>query len=222
MVTALVFAALLGGYSIFIKDSTYTSKSTYVMVKIPTQYTDQDHNTAVTTGLSAAEVEAMQLMIEMSEQVLETTSFLTVIKDEVKARNPEYSSITVGQLEEMISIKVVGEATVFDISTTSKDPKLSYAVALVVEDLLPEKIEEVFSSYSVQIKHIDEPRLSTAPNSKGTFRNAVIGLLGGAIVSMLVVFIIAKLDVIVRTKEKLEEQIAIPVIGVIPHLDEEA
>ena len=219
--TAFVFAAILGGYSAFVKADTYTSKSTYVMVKVPTQYVDQNSNTAITTGLSAAEVEAMQMMINMAEQVLETNDFLNEVKALVVERNPEYANISVSNLKDMISIKVDGEATVFNISTTSGDPDKAYAVALVVEELLPNMMEDVFSSYSIRIKHIDAPRLPTSPNSKGTIKNAIIGALGGAVLSMLVVFVVAKLDVVVRSKEMLEDNLTIPIIGVIPRYNEE-
>lgn len=222
VIVAVAFAAVLGGYSVFLEKDTFTSKSTFVMVKTPTQYGSESGNNAITTGLNGAEIEAMQAMIAMSEQIMETNSFLSIIKNELVARDASFSSVTLAELKQMLSIKVVGEATVFNVSVTSGNSRLSYEVADVVHDMLPEKIEEVFSSYSIKIKDIDPPRVSTRPNNKNTLRNAIIGFAGGALVSMLVIFVVSKLDVVVRSKEKLEDNFDIPVIGVIPHLDDEA
>ncbi len=218
---AIIFAALLGGYTFLFVDHTYTSKSTFVMVKTPTQYGTEDGNNAITTGLNSSEITAMQSMITMSEQIMKTNDFLDTVKSELVTRNPSYSSVSVKRLREMLSIEIDGEVTVFYVSSISEDPDLAYEVADIVHDKLPEKLEEVFSSLSVKIKDIDLPRVATSPNSKGTVRNAIIGFAGGAIVSMLIIFVISMLDVYVRTKEMLEENFEFPVIGVIPHLENE-
>ena len=213
---AVVFAALLGGYSMFIKDDTYTSTASFIMVKIPTQYNGNGSNTAITTGLSAGEIEAMQSMIEMAEQVMETTDYLGKVKTKLVERDARYESISISNLKSMLSIKVVGEATCFDLSAISEDAQLSYDVTDIVYETFPSVIESVFDSYSVTIKIIDPPLKAQKANSKGVFKNVVIGALGGGILALLLVFVISKIDVTIRSKEKLEQSFDIPVIGMIP------
>ena len=217
---AVIFAAILGGYSMFIKDDTYTSTSSFIMVKIPTQY-DEDSNGAfaITTGLSASEISAMQSMIGMAEQIMETKDYLKTVKEGLVNVNPEYMSVSVQELRNMLSVKVVGEATVFDLSVISEDPELAYLVSDIVYHTFPNVIEEYFDSYSISIKVIDTPVKATSPNSKGTFRNAVIGGLAGVVLSMLVIFVISKLDIVIRSKEKIEQGYDIPVIGLIPRFE---
>ena len=218
---AVVFAGLLGGYSMFIKDDTYTSKASFVMVKIPTQYNDSTGTTAVTTGLTASEIQAMQSMISMSEQVIQTHEYLSNVKAQLVARDARYESISVSQLRSMLSIKIVGEATCFDLSVISADSQLSYDVSDIVYQTFPNVIEDVFDSYSVTIKMIDPPRKAASANAKGTFKNAVIGGVAGGILSALAILVISKLDVVIRSKEKLENSFDIPVIGLIPRFEEE-
>ena len=220
-IVSIVFAAVLGGYTAFIQRDTYSSTSTFVMVKIPTQYGDEDTNGAVTTGLNSAEIDAMQKMITMSEQILKTTDFLNVIKLALAEKYPQYASVSISTLKQMLSIKIDGEATVFKLVAISTDAKLAYAVADVVHEKMPDKIEDVFSTYSIRIKDIDQPRQPGSPNSKGTLKKAAIGFIGGAVLSMLAIFVISKLDVVVRNKEKLEDSFDIPLIGVIPTVEEE-
>ena len=217
----MIFAGLLGGYSMFLKDDTYTSTASFVMVKIPTQYNENSSSTAVTTGLTASEIEAMQRMISMSEQVIKTNEYLSDVKEQLVARDAKYESLSVGALRQMISIKVVGEATCFNLSVISTDAQLSYDVTDVVYHTFPGVIEDVFDSYSVTIKMIDPPLKASNANSKGVFKNAVIGGFAGAILSVLVVFVISKLDVIVRSKEKIENSFDIPIIGLIPRFEDD-
>lgn len=216
---AIVFAALLGGYSMFIKDDTYTSTASFIMVKIPTQYNENTGSTAVTTGLSASEIDAMQSMIAMSEQVMETNEYLSTVKEKLVERDPRYANISVSALKEMLSIKVVGEATCFDLSAMSTDPQLSYDISDIVYHTFPAVIEDVFDSYSITIKIIDPPLKASSANGKGVFKNAVIGGFAGAVLSALLVFVISKLDVVVRSKEKIEQSFDIPIIGMIPQFE---
>lgn len=218
---AIVFAGMLGAYSMFLKADTYTSKASFVMVKIPTQYNDSTGTTAVTTGLTASEIQAMQSMISMSEQIIQTHDFLTKVKEKLVERDVRYENVTTAQLKQMLSIKVVGEATCFDLSVISEDSQLSYDVADIVYQTFPGVIEDVFDSYSVTIKMIDPPRKPASANSKGTFKNAVIGGVAGALLSALAVFVISKLDVVIRSKEKLENSFEIPIIGLIPRFEED-
>lgn len=218
----IVCAAVLGGYTMFIKEDTYTSKAKFIMVKIPTQYAEDSGTTsAVTTGLNAQEIEAMQQMISMSEQVMETDDYLITVKEALVAKDEKYKSVSLGQLRQFLSIKIVGEATVFDLSAVTNDAQLSYDILDVVYHTLPSVIGETFKSYSIEIKVIDSPDKATSADGKGVLKNTVIGGLAGVVLSMLAVFIISKLDVVVRSKEKLEQSFDIPIIGMIPRFDDE-
>ena len=220
-IVAIVFAGLLGAYSMFIKDDTFTSTASFIMVKIPTQYNENTGTTAVTTGLTASEIQAMQSMISMSEQVIETNDYLEKVKEKLVSRDARYEGVSINRLRDMLSIKVVGEATCFDLSVVSTDSQLSYDVSQIVYETFPSVIEDVFDSYSVTIKIIDPPRKAVSPNSKGVFKNAVIGGFAGAILAVIVVFIISKLDVVIRSKDKVEKSFDIPIIGIIPRFEDD-
>ena len=55
--------------------------------------------------------------------------------------------------------------------------------------------------------------------SKNIFTNALIGVLIGAVVSMLGIFVYSIFDVVIRDKKKLEDNFDFPVLGVIPRYD---
>ena len=215
-VVSILFGALLGGYSIFIQEDQYTSKASFVMVKVPTKYSDEGATTAVNTGLNQNEILAMQNMIGMSEQILKTTAFAINIKEHLVEINPEYENVKIEQIKSMLSIDLQGDGTFFTLSAVSTDSRLAYDVADVVYTILPDEIEEVFDRYAISVKDIDPPLLASSPNSKNVIRNTLIGLVGGMLLSMLVVLIITKVDVVVRSKEHIENNFEIPIIGIIP------
>lgn len=218
---AIIFAGTMGVYSMFIKEDTYTSTASFIMVKTPTQYGTTTGTTAITTGLSASEIDAMQSMISMADQIMKTNQYLSTVKEALVAKNPEYERLSVAYLSKLLSTKVVGEATVFNLSATTTDPVLSYDIMDVVYHTFPDVIDSFYEEYSISIKVIDPPVKEIGRNARGTVKNTLIGGFAGGVLAALVVFVVAKLDFVIRTKEKLEQSFNIPVIGVIPRFEGE-
>jgi len=59
------------------------------------------------------------------------------------------------------------------------------------------------------------------PDSSNAVRNAVVGFGIGFVASMLVVFVMAKMDVVIRSRETIEAAFDIPVLGGIPRYEVE-
>lgn len=218
-IVAVLFAVLFGGYSKFVKEDTYTSTCSYYMYKIPTKYAGD--NATLTTGINANEIEAMQHLIKDSEIALKSNKFLVPVREKLVAIDEKYEAVTISHLKKMITVSIVGESTYFNVSAVSEDAELSYYVTSVLNELFPEFIKEFLKSYSIEIQEMDPPVKAISPNGKGIAKYVIIGFVGGAFLALLVVFIITKLDVVIRTKEKIESNFDIPVIGVIPHFENE-
>ena len=221
VLVAIIFGGVMGVYSMFIKEDTYKSTASFIMVKTPTQYGTTSGSTAITTGLNAAEIDAMQSMISMTEQIMETNQYLSNVKEALVAKNPEYQSLSITAMKKLLSIKVVGEATVFNLSATTTNPALSYDIIDVVYHTLPDVIGNYYEEYSISIKVIDPPVKEIGRNARGTVKNTLIGGFAGGVLAALVVFVVAKLDFVIRSKEKIEQAFDIPVIGVIPRFEGE-
>lgn len=215
----VIFAGAFGFYSKVVKDDTYTSTAKFIMVKVPTRYNDEVTGAAQNTGINANEILAMQELIKMAEQVMETDDFLITVREGLIERDSKYSSLKVEDLRGMLSIKLDGEGTVFDLKCVSNSSKVSFDITEVVYLTLPAVIKDVFDSYAIIIKDIQTPTEAKLPNPKNTARNTIIGLLAGALIGFVAVFVVSKLDVAIRSKEKIESNFDIPVIGVIPYMD---
>lgn len=212
LLVAVVCSVTLGTLTSMKKD-TYTSSCTFSMGKTPL-----DGGTTSNTGINEAEIEAMRDMISSSAYILQSSTFCEGVLNELNTRYDEYDNIKVSDIQKMLSVTLLGEATFFSIKAKSSDPELSYAVAQIAFFNFNEAYNSRFS-YAVRIDGLDPPSLPTAPDGKNVMRNAVIGFAGGALVSALLVFLIVKFDVIIRSREKIEENFSIPILGVIPRLD---
>ncbi|MBR2343402.1 MAG: hypothetical protein IKA64_04020 [Clostridia bacterium] len=214
---AVLLGAVLGVYSAFIKKDTYTSTSMIMVTK----------NTGGSVTTSDRYLAAD--MVEPYEIVIMSDTFLGMVIEKLEA-NEDYSSYAKGMtpsvLSSMITVEKLGETELFRLNVTSGDPRLSYAIAYVLEDQITDAEKGLSSmlTYSdVSTKTIDEPALNTVANSKNIVRNTLIGVVGGAVLTMIVLFIASMFDVVIRDRKKLDDNFDIPVLGVIPRfeIDEE-
>lgn len=208
-IVGAICAAVLGVMTAM-KADTYTSVSTFMMVKVPASNSE-----ATNTGLNSGEIEAMQSMIKSSKNILESKTFCRSVRDQLVG----YDNVTPEQIKSMISVSLIDDDfTNFYISTVSTDPNLSKDIADIVHKLLPADIKERLP-YAIEISTLDYPELPVSPDGKSVMRNAALGLIGGVLVSMVVIFLFAKFDVVIRSREKLEENFDLPILGVIPRYE---
>ena len=216
VIVALVFALGLGAYSGFIQSDTYTAGATLMISKSSTSINSNDRDLASD-------------MVDTYKVVIYSNDFLLSVCQDIKT-HPSYEennwNLTPASLSSMISIARYDNTEAFEISVTSNDPDLAYAVAdslsKAVCDDLPNKLPyEKGSLYTTIINSAVPP---VSPNSKNILRNSLIGFIAGAILAMVVVFLTTMFDVTIRDIKKIEDNFDIPVLGIIPRYvsDEEA
>ena len=198
-VVALVFAIVLGGYSMFIKKDTYTSSSMLYVYK-----TDQ----SATTG----DITAAHEMLEIYETVLRSDDVLGMVIAKLPA---EYAgiNITTSNVRNAISFSIKANG-IFTISFTTDNQALSFALAQSMESIAPSVIITRIPN-ALNINIIQSAKLSGA-NSKNTVRNTLIGFLGGAVATAVIIWLVSVLDVAIRDRKKIEDNFDFPVLSVIP------
>lgn len=222
LLVSFVLGAALAGYSQFIQKDKYTSTGKFNINKIPFSNAESEN-----TGLNAGEIEAMQGMIANMKEIINTLDFCEAVVQ--KINSGEYNdevdyayqlpvSIAPKELLGMITVTLSGsETTCYYIDVTCGDAKLSHLIALAAGDYLCEVFMNM--KYAIEITRIGTPRLPSAPDSKNVVRNTIIGFAAGLVVSMVVVFLLSKFDVIIRSREKIEENFDYPILGVIPKME---
>jgi capsular polysaccharide biosynthesis protein len=199
-IVAIVFGAFSFVYSSFIKNDTYTSSGIIYV------YSDSDKN--ATTG----DLDVAKGMVEVYKVYLRSDKFLSYVVANLNDKH-DYT-LTTSDIKGMVSISQEGEVEIFNISITTTDQRLAYNIAQEVVTLLPERIEnDIPNGLAVTI--IDPPKLGGL-NSKNEIRNTFIGVIAGALISMVVIWVYSIFDVKIRSVKKLEDNFDIPVLGIIP------
>ena len=205
VLAAVVSAALLGGYSMFVKKDTYTSEISFWV------YADTE-----SIPTSAGYIGVQSLMADYTN-LLKSRTFSENVAYQIQDK---YEGISALDVASIVEIKQREDTNFFDVRVCSRDPQLSKVVADQIEEIAPHYISEK-CDYSVNAIVIDEPLLATSADSKHVMRNAVIGFAIGMVVAALVIFIISKFDVTIRNRDRIEDSYSIPILCVIPRLESE-
>ena len=213
------------------KTDTYTSTSKYRFDKY--NYSDEK----LPTGLNPSEVTGMQTMIANGRETINTNDFAKEVRDTLVALQKndgstnividdvdlsqynDFADFPLSTIRNCMSVLPCGDDnTCYYLSVTLGDAKLARVIAEVAGELLiASYIDD--NNYAVHITKIDTPEIPMSPNGKGTVKNAMFGFALGMVATMALLFIFSRFDVIVRSRERLEEKFDIPIIGVIPRLE---
>ena len=206
-IVSILLAAVLGGYALFFTRDTYTSNTKYMVIKTSTS------SSQPTTGLSSSDIIGMQGMIANAQEIIVTHDFCEAVIAELGR-----DDITIEDVKKMTTVNLSNsDATCYDVKVTSTDKQLACDLAAIAGDLLAAEFTN--TEYAYRISQIETARVATDPNSKNVGRNAIIGLLVGALLSMVVIFVYDRFDIIIRSREKIENNFDIPILGVIPRLE---
>ena len=136
-------------------------------------------------------------------------------------------SLTLEQLEKMISAEVVANSAVFTVEVTGPDPELNLRIANAVERVLPAYVdyfnaqsdEPVVGGDSQMVKLIDQSELDTTPNnSSNRIKYPLLACMLALVLGYVVLLIVSITDRTVYGKNDIKEKLPkAAVFGVIPH-----
>ena len=203
----LLISALCAGiaviYSSFFKDDTYTSTSQHYV------FSKSSQSTEATTG----SVDVAKGMVEVYKIVLKSDKFLNGVAE--KLQDTEYSGITTAQIRSMMTITQASDTEIFSISITAPTPEMAFAILEKVVEHSTERLPVLIQN-GFEVAIINDPTYAKAANPKNTIRNAIIVFMLAAVVTVIAIWIRSLFDVVIRDKKKIEDNINIPILGVIP------
>ena len=210
LIISVLFAGALGVYSLMQND-TYTSKGKFMVVKV-----NMSDNSAQ-TGLNEGEIKAMQAMVSNFSEIIDTDNFAKEVVDKLlEVHNVELST---GQVKKMMSVSLSGQdTTCYYFSVTAFSPVYAHAVCDVAGQLLVQEYQEM-TKYAINIEKIDDPAVPVNKDSKNIVRNGVIGFAAGLFLSLVLVFMANRFDVVIRSRDKIEENFDLPILGVVPRYE---
>ena len=158
--------------------------------------------------------------IQMYQKLMKTYSQMITSKDLVN-RALDNSKIKLKEEEVSSGIVVVpvADTQILEIKFKSISKKDSKDVIEAITDEFIVTSKELVPNSNIKIiETVELPENPVSPNKK---MNIAIAFLLGLMVSVGLAFLLEFLDNTFKTKEQLERELEIPVLGVIPSIDEE-
>ena len=169
-----------------------------------------DSSTAV-NSLTSSEYN-LNIQLVNSYQVLCKTD--RVLGQVVQKLNLPYS---VNALKGMVSVGSQSDTEIIRIFVTDTDPQMAQLIANTVSEVFQKEVADIMKMDNVQI--IDEAQLPAAPTGPDRTKYLLIGVLLGLAAGVGLSFLLEYMDQTIRNKEQLQELLAVPTLGMIPHID---
>ena len=122
--------------------------------------------------------------------------------------------LTYKELYKDVSVGEITDTSIISIKVTLEDNKLACDIANEIASVFA---SEIVSIYKIEnISTIDKAEVSEIPSSASTLKIIMIGTLSGALLSIVVIFILFYFDTTVKNEEDIEKLTGLPVIGIVP------
>ena len=202
----VILAVLVGGatYTYFKISSVPKYKSTArIYVNTEGQQTSTDVNANALTGAAN--------LLPTYIDVLKSKTFLSTVSDDL---NNKYS---ISEIESMLTMEAVEDTNIISLKVLNEDAHVSYLVCSSIVNNAPNEISRVFGGGSAKLT--EYPEEATEAEELHTAKNAAIGFVAGAVIAMLIIFLVNLFDTRVKNKEELISKYGLPILGEIPSLD---
>ena len=204
IVSITLVATLISGIlSFFVIKPTY---ETSTKVFIGKEESNQE-------GYNTNDIQMYQKLLQTYAETIKTNE---VIEAAIKNTN---TNLTVEEVKKSLTVTPISDTQILQIKYQNKNPQVAKKILGNITDEFIILAKELVPNGNVRvIEAVQLPENPVAPNKK---MNIAIAFLLGLMVSVGVVFLLEYLDNTFKSKENLEKELDIPVIGLIPSFEEE-
>lgn len=204
----ILISGAVGGLLVYLFTLLFVTPQYYASV---TLYANNSLSTDSNTSITSSDMNASARLVDTYAAIIMSDPVL----DQVIENNA--LKMSASKLAKRISISQVYDTEVFKITVSYPSPKTAAAIANSIADIAPVKIAEIVDGCSVKIvSNAKVPAQKSYPDDQRAWS---LGFLGGVVLSILVLFIIAVLDTRIKGESDLHEW-EYPVFGVIPTFSE--
>ncbi|MBQ7089516.1 MAG: hypothetical protein IJN82_00185 [Clostridia bacterium] len=126
--------------------------------------------------------------------------------------------VTPAGLSGMVNVTQVGGTQVVQISVTTQDQTMSTMLVSAVVEVAPDEIVDILKGGSVEVLNTPKAGGMVYPSVK---RNAVLSAGAAFVITVVIVLLISIFDRSIRTEEDIVRQLDLPVLGIIPRMEDE-
>ena len=158
--------------------------------------------------------------IQMYQKLLQTYAETIKTNEVIQAAiNNTNADLSIKDVKSSLTVTPISDTQILQIKYQNNDPEVARSI---IENITNEFVilsKELVPNGNVRvIEAVQLPEDPVAPNKK---MNIAIAFLLGLMVSVGLVFLLEYIDNTFKTKENLERELSIPVVGLIPSFDKE-
>ena len=200
----LVATLISGVLSFFVIKPTY---ETSTKVFIGKEESNQE-------GYNTNDIQMYQKLLQTYAETIKTNE---VVQAAINSTNN--TDLTVPAVKGALTVTPVSDTQILQIKYQNKSPEVAKEILESITNEFVILAKELVPNGNVRvIEAVQLPENPVAPNKT---MNIAIAFLLGLMVSVGLVFLLEYLDNTFKTKENLERELNIPVLGLIPSCDEE-
>ncbi|WP_370774515.1 YveK family protein [Clostridium sp.] len=205
IVSITLVATLISGIlSFFVIKPTY---ETSTKVFIGKEESNQE-------GYNTNDIQMYQKLLQTYAETIKTNE---VVQAAINSTNN--TDLTVPAVKGALTVTPVSDTQILQIKYQNKNPEVAKEILEGITNEFVILAKELVPNGNVRvIEAVQLPEDPVAPNKK---MNVAIAFLLGLMVSVGLVFLIEYLDNTFKSKEELERELDIPVVGIIPLVNEE-
>lgn len=199
----LVATLISGVLSFFVIKPTY---ETSTKVFIGKEESNQE-------GYNTNDIQMYQKLLQTYAETIKTNE---VVQAAINSTNN--TDLTVPAVKGALTVTPVSDTQILQIKYQNKSPEVAKEILESITNEFVILAKELVPNGNVRvIEAVQLPENPVAPNKK---MNVAIAFLLGLMVSVGLVFLIEYLDNTFKSKEELERELDIPVVGIIPEVEE--
>ena len=199
----LVATLISGVLSFFVIKPTY---ETSTKVFIGKEESNQE-------GYNTNDIQMYQKLLQTYAETIKTNE---VVQAAINSTNN--ADLTVPAVKGALTVTPVSDTQILQIKYQNKNPEVAKEILESITNEFVILAKELVPNGNVRvIEAVQLPENPVAPNKK---MNVAIAFLLGLMVSVGLVFLIEYLDNTFKSKEELERELDIPVVGIIPEVEE--
>ena len=199
----LVATLISGVLSFFVIKPTY---ETSTKVFIGKEESNQE-------GYNTNDIQMYQKLLQTYAETIKTNE---VVQAAINSTNN--TDLTVPAVKGALTVTPVSDTQILQIKYQNKSPEVAKEILENITNEFVILAKELVPNGNVRvIEAVQLPENPVAPNKK---MNVAIAFLLGLMVSVGLVFLIEYLDNTFKSKEELERELDIPVVGIIPEVEE--
>lgn len=157
------------------------------------------------TYISQFDIESARMLSTSYIEILKGRTFLTDVSREMDEK------YTWQQLSGMIKIQLVNETELLSVTVHAPNALDAYMIVQKFMAKAPEQLMNVFTVGEVKV--IDEPIKPKSAVPKGELGNAAVGFVVGALLGVVLAFLLKAMDRKIHSVEALAERYEISILG---------